>query len=109
MAGLKEPYSLDQPDTFLQLAFLALLFVSVWILWKLFRGYAVWSPLDDIPGPLRSSLWSGEYSRFLKMSAEFIVTMQVTCTTYSTGTAGTFTHRTLNSMVPFLSFMGFLE
>jgi hypothetical protein len=41
------------------IACLSLLGVVVLALWKLFRGYVVKSPLDNIPGPKRTSFWRG--------------------------------------------------
>lgn len=43
---------------------LALLVVFSWVTWKLFRNYVVRSPLDNIPGPERTSFWIGGHSWF---------------------------------------------
>lgn len=46
----------------LSVASLAVLAVVAAALWKLFRGYFVKSPFDNIPGPARSSLLQGTLS-----------------------------------------------
>lgn len=33
----------------------------LWCLWKVFQGYVLKSPLDNIPGPGRTSFWTGRY------------------------------------------------
>lgn len=30
-----------------------------WIMWKVFQDYIVGSPLDNVPGPARTSFWKG--------------------------------------------------
>ncbi|EKM49765.1 uncharacterized protein PHACADRAFT_265429 [Phanerochaete carnosa HHB-10118-sp] len=38
---------------------LILLAALAWALWRLFRTFVIRSPLDNIPGPQRSSFWTG--------------------------------------------------
>ena len=44
----------------LPLTLLALAVAAGLTLWKLLRGYITKSPLDNIPGPQRTSFWRGE-------------------------------------------------
>ena len=36
-------------------------FVVAWLFWRIFRAYVVRSPLDNLPGPTRSSFLLGEH------------------------------------------------
>lgn len=40
-------------------ALFSIVAVGGWLLWKVFQNYLVRSPLDNVPGPARTSFWKG--------------------------------------------------
>lgn len=62
----------------LSIASLAVLAVVAAALWKLFRGYFVKSPFDNIPGPARSSLLQGTLQMY-SLPTEIDITARQPC------------------------------
>lgn len=50
----------------------ALLGLVLQVLWKVFRGYLVKSLLDNVPGPNRSSFWTGMLSLVLWLRSAYL-------------------------------------